>query len=164
MERTALIYYSLNGHTHFIAQKMSKQLDCPKIRLHLKKEFSQTNKFLQYFWAGKSSAFHDKPALANKPIDLTQYDTLIIATPVWAGNVSSPVRSFLTSYALEGKQVYLVANSGGGPFTKAFSSMRKLLTKSTIQKELGVVQPSKETYPEIKETLDAFCKEILAGK
>lgn len=164
MERTALIYYSLNGHTQFIAQKMSKQLDCTTIRLKLQKEFSQTSKFLQYFWAGKSAAFRDKPELANKPIDLTQFDTLIIATPVWAGNISSPVRSFLSSYAIEGKRVYLVANDGGGPFEKAFATMRRLLPKSTVVKEIGFVEVTKDTYPTHKEKLESFCKEILAGK
>ena len=164
MERTALIYYSLNGHTEFIAKKMSKQLDCTTIPLKLEKEFSQTNKFLQYFWAGKSSVFHDRPKLANKKIDITQFDTIIIATPVWAGNVSSPVRSFLSTYEIEGKSVYLVANNGGGTFTKCFASMRKLLPNSSVQKEIGFVEVTKETYPTHKERLETFCKDILAGK
>ncbi len=164
MERTALIYYSLQGHTDFIAQKMSKQLDCPKIRLHLKKEFSTPNKFLQYFWAGKSSAFHEKPRLANKPIDLTLYDTLIIATPVWAENLSSPVRSFLTSYAIEDKKVYLVAHDSGGPFKKCFATMRELLPKSMIEKEIGFVKVTEESYPTHQERLETFCKDILTGK
>ena len=164
MERTALIYYSLNGHTEFIAKKMSKQLDCTTIRLKLQKEFSQTNTFLQYFWAGKSAFFHDKPKLENKKIDLTQYDTLIIATPVWAGNISSPIRSFLSSYAIEGKQVYLVASDSGGPFTKCFTTMRKFLLKSIVHNEIGFVGVTKDTYPTHKEKLEIFCREILAGK
>jgi flavodoxin len=164
MERTALIYYSLEGHTDLIAQKMSKELDCPTIRLHLKKEFSATNKFLKYFWAGKSATFCEKPALANKPMDLSQYDTLIVATPVWAGNVSSPVRSFLAAYVIEGKQVYLVAHDSGGPFDKCFATMRALLPKSKLKKEIGFVNVTQETYSTHKEKLEAFCKEILAGK
>ncbi|MBI9095489.1 MAG: hypothetical protein JEY71_11450 [Sphaerochaeta sp.] len=164
MERTALIYYSLEGHTDLIAQKMSKELDCPTIRLHLKKEFSTTNKFLKYFWAGKSAALHEKPALANKPIDLSPYDTLIVATPVWAGNVSSPVRSFLATNVIEGKRVYLVAHDSGGSFEKCFATIRALLPKSKVQKEIGFVKVTKETYSTHKEKLEAFCKEILAGK
>ncbi len=164
MERTVIIYYSLNGHTQFIAQKMSKQLDCPTIQLHLKIEFSKTNKFLQYFWAGKSAVFRDKPELANKPIDLAQYDSLIIATPVWAGGISSPVRSFLSSNAIEGKKVYLAANNSGGSFEKCFATMRKLLSKSTVKGEIGFVEITKDTYPTHKGKLEEFCKEILAGK
>lgn len=163
MERTALIYYSLNGHTEFLAKKMSEQLDCPTIQLKLQKEFSQTNKFLQYFWAGKSSSFHEKPPLANKKIDLSLYDTLIIATPVWAEDLSSPIRSFLSTYAIEDKKVYLVANDSGGPFKKCFSSMRKLLPDSKVLNEIGFVQITKDTYPTHKEKLESFCTEILAG-
>lgn len=164
MERTALIYYSLNGHTHFVAQKISKQLDCPKIRLKLKKEFSTTSKFLQYFWAGKSSVFKDKPPLANKEIDLSPYDTLIIATPVWAGNLSSPVRSFLASYAIEGKQIHLVATTSGGAFEKCFASMRLLLQKSIVKDEIGFVEITNKTYATHADRLAVFCTGILKGK
>ncbi|HAF84779.1 MAG TPA: flavodoxin [Sphaerochaeta sp.] len=151
----------------FVRQRvpgMSKELDCPTIRLHLKKEFSSTNKFLKYFWTGKSAVFHEKPALANEPIDLSPYDTLIIATPVWAGNVSSPVRSFLAAYVIEGKQVYLVAHDSGGSPKKCFATMRALLPKSKLKKEIGFVNVTQETYSTHKEKLEAFCKEILAGK
>ncbi|MDD4572977.1 MAG: hypothetical protein PHR69_02055 [Sphaerochaeta sp.] len=164
MERTALIYYSLDGHTHFIAEKFGKHLDCPIIRLKLKQEFSTKNKFFKYFWAGKSSAFHDKPALANAPIDLEAYDTLIIATPVWAGNLSSPVRSFLATSAVDNKQVYLIATNSGGSFGKCFATMRRLLPTSTIRGQIGFVEVDEETYPTHKERLEAFCAEILAGK
>lgn len=164
MERTVLIYYSLDGHTHFIAQKMSRQLQCPTIRLKLEQEFSSTNTFLKFFWAGQSSVFRTKPPLANKTIDLSSYDTLIIATPVWAGNLSSPVRSFLAKYAIEGKQVFLVASNSGGSCEKCFKSMRKLLSKSTILKEIGFVEVTEDTYPNHKERLEIFCDEILAKR
>ncbi len=164
MDRTAIVFYSLNGHTEFIAQKLSEQLDCPTIQLHLTKEFSRTNTFLQYFWAGKSAVFRDKPELANKPIDLTPYDTLIIATPVWAGNVSSPVRSFLSSHSIEDTRVYLVANDSGGRFDKAFATMRRLLPKCTVVKEIGFVEVTEDTYPNHKEKLEAFSKDILSSR
>ena len=162
MQRTALVYYSLHGHTEYIAQEISKFLNCSIVQLKLEKEFSQTSTFLQYFWAGKSSVFHDTPALVNMPIDLTAYDTLIIATPVWAGDISSPIRSFLASYTIEGKNIYLVATNSGGTFNKCFASMRKGLPKSTVVNEIGFVKATKDTYPTYKEKLEAFCKEIQA--
>ncbi|MDT4763405.1 hypothetical protein [Sphaerochaeta sp. PS] len=159
MERTVLIYYSLESHTHFIAQKIGEQLSCESIRLLPLKEFSR-NRFLKYFWAGKSAAFKEKPPLANKDIDLTLYDTLIIASPVWAGNISSPVRSFLSAYAIEDKNIYLIANSSGGPCEKCLSTMRGLLPKSTIKGTACFVQPSEASYASFKDRLDAFCTQI----
>ncbi len=143
---------------------MSEQLDCPEIRLHLEKNFSTTSTFLQYFWAGKSSIFQEKPALANKEIQLDAYETLIIATPVWAGNISSPIRSFLAGYTIKDKRVYLVATNSGGSFSKAFASMRMLLPNSKVYNEIGFVKVTRETLPIHLERLEAFCKEILEGK
>lgn len=162
MDRTILIYYSLDSHTHFIAQKIGEQLSCPTIRLVPIKDFSH-NKFLKYFWAGKSAAFKEKPPLANKDIDLTLYDTLIIASPVWAENLSSPVRSFLSSYAIENKNIYLIANCSGGPCEKCFSTMKGLLPKSTIKRTIRFVQPSEETYGTFRESLDTFCAQVKEG-
>lgn len=164
MKKTVIIYYSLEGHTHLIAQKMSEQLDCPTIRLLLKKEFSKTNAFFKFFFAGQSAVFHFKPELANEKIDLSAYDTLILATPVWAENMSSPIRSFLSSYDLAGKKVFLVSNSDGGSQKKCLASMRKLLPKSEIKKDVSFVKVTEETYISHKDRLDSFCKGISAIK
>lgn len=162
MKKTVVVYYSLDGHTHSVATKISERLDCPVIRLRLQKEFSSTNTFLKYFWAGKSSVFHDKPALANTDVDLHAYDTLVIATPVWAGNLSSPVRSFLAGHSLDGKRVILVATNSGGSFEKCFTTMRKLLSSASVGEEIGFVNITEENYPSHRKRLEEFCEGILA--
>lgn len=41
------------------------------------------------------------------------YDLVIIATPVWASNIASPVRSFLTQYRARMKRVSFLCTLGG---------------------------------------------------
>ncbi len=161
MDKTAVIYYSLDGHTHLVATKMSEQLGCPAIRLHLVKEFSVTNTFLKYFWAGKSSVFHGKPALMDTDLDPDAYDTLVIATPVWAGNLSSPVRSFLSSHSFHGKRVFLVATNSGGSFERCFATMRMLLPAASVGGEIGFVKITPDIYPAHRHRLEKFCEGIL---
>lgn len=164
MDKTAAIYYSLDGHTHLVATKISERLECPAIRLGLHKEFSSTNTFLKYFWAGKSSVFHDKPSLMDTDLDPEAYDTLFIATPVWAGNVSSPVRSFLASHLFSGKRVFLVATNSGGSFGKCFATMRKLLPAASVGGEIGFANITEETYPSHRKRLEEFCETIIAKR
>ncbi|MGE4585190.1 MAG: flavodoxin family protein [Sphaerochaeta sp.] len=162
MDKTAVVYYSLDGHTHLVATKISERLDCPAIRLRLQKEFSNANTFPKYFRAGKSSVFRDKPALVTSNLDLEAYDTFVIATPVWAGNLSSPVRSFLSSHSFDGKQVFLVATNNGGSFKRCFATMRKLLPTASVAGEICFVKITEENYPSHRRRLEEFCENILA--
>ena len=162
MDNTAVVYYSLDGHTHFVATKMRERLDCPAIRLRLQKEFSTTNTFLKYFWAGKNSVFREKPALMDTGMDFQAYSTLVIATPVWAGNLSSPVRSFLAGHSLEGKQIFLVATNSGGSFEKCFATMRSLLPKAAVVREIGFMKVTDATFVAYEGMLRAFCDEVVA--
>lgn len=164
MDKTAVIYYSLDGHTLFVAEKLRERLDCPVIRLHLKQEFSNTHMFLKYFWAGKSSVFHEKPALSPSNLDLKAYDSFVIATPVWAGNLSSPVRSFLASHLFDGKKVFLVATNSGGSFVRCFASMRKLLPTASVKDEIGFSNISEEDFISYQKRLDEFCEGILVKR
>jgi flavodoxin len=162
MDKTAVVYYSLDGHTDLVAMRISERLECPAIRLHLVKEFSITNTFLKYFWAGKSSVFREKPALMDTGLDPDAYDTLVIATPVWAGDVSSPVRSFISSHSFHGKRVFLVATNSGGSFERCFSTMRELLPAASVGGEIGFVKITKDIYPAHRHRLEKFCEGILA--
>lgn len=161
MDRIAVVYYSLDGHTHFVVEKIKERLACTVIRLRLQKEFSTEHTFLKYFWAGKSSVFHEKPVLKNPKMDLDSYDTLIIATPVWAGNLSSPVRSFLASRSFDGKRVFLVATNSGGSFKKCFATMEKLLPTATIIRETGFINITEATYPSQQQQLEDLCAEVV---
>ncbi len=161
MDKTVVVYYSLDGHTHFVASKIGERLECPVIRLRQHNEFSATNTFLKYFWAGKSSVFRDKPPLEDTDLDPDAYDTLVIATPVWAGNLSSPVRSFLSSHPLDGKRVFLVATNSGGSFVKCFATMRKLMPKASVGEEIGLVNITEASSPAQQQSLDAFCDTVI---
>ena len=160
MNKVAVIYYSLEGHTQFVAEKISERLGCPVIRIRLKKEFSTVNTFFKFFWAGKSSVFRETPALADQSLDLEAYATIILATPVWAGNLSSPVRSFLSKHRLEKKRVFLVATNSGGSSERCFATMITQLPTGSVSREIGFINISEETYPIHRKQLEDFCDDI----
>jgi flavodoxin len=159
----AVVYYSLEGHTDFIARKIWEQIGAVPIRLFPRKEFPNDG-FLKYFWCGKSSVFHDKPELSNEPLQLESYDTIVVGTPTWAGSMTSPIRSFLSHEKLKGKNVYLFACNSGGKDDKCFAQMSKYLEGTTLKGWVSFKQPDEENFKDIKDTLDQFCKAIKSGK
>src|ERR1035437_4071434 len=106
--KSAVVYFSLEGSTDSAAHLIAEKTGADLIRLIPEKELS-TGNFKKYFWGGKSAVFNEKPKLANGPIDLTEYEKIIIGTPVWAGTFTPPLRTFLTAYPIKNKKVFLFA-------------------------------------------------------
>lgn len=86
---TLIVYFSLDGNTKFIAEKIAETINADIIELKTNKKYP-TEGFGKYFWGGKSVIFGEKPKLTNNNIDLNLYDAIIIGTPVWAGSFTPP--------------------------------------------------------------------------
>lgn len=115
--KSIVIFYSLDGHTKFVAELLAQELKADLVELELVKPFP-TKGFKKYFWCGKSSVFKEKPKLKTKIPNLHEYDLVVIGTPVWAGNCSSPINTLLSIMGneprLQGKKVGILITNGGG--------------------------------------------------
>jgi flavodoxin len=155
----AVVYYSLEGHTDFVARCIGERTGATLIRLFPKKDFPAEG-FGKYFWCGKSSMFHEKPELANEVSGLEQFDTLVVGTPTWAGSMTSPIRSFLETELPKGKSVYLFACNSGGKEEKCFAGMSKYLDGDTLKGWVSFTEPTEERFDSIEDKLDRFCEAI----
>ncbi|VBB08605.1 flavodoxin/nitric oxide synthase [Lucifera butyrica] len=54
------------------------------------------------------------PVLKHKPLDLAQYDTIVLVYPLWWGTLPRPVASFMKAYDFEEKTIVPVVTHGGG--------------------------------------------------
>ncbi|MFA6783705.1 MAG: flavodoxin [Sphaerochaeta sp.] len=161
--KIAIVYYSLEGHTHFIAEKMGKQISGDLIRLIPKKDFP-TGSFGKYFWGGKSATFHEKPKLSNEMLQLDSYDAIIVGTPTWAGTMAPPVRTFLAHAVIKGKPVYLFACNSGGDDKKCFAQMHAYLKENTSMGCVSFTLPKEENFDTLKGKFESFCKAVEEGK
>lgn len=59
------------------------------------------------------------------PVDLSEYDRVIIATPVWASQAPPPIRTFLTQHKGAKSTAYL-ATCGGGSCEELFDDLDRL--------------------------------------
>jgi len=133
--KTAIIYYSLEGNTDSIAQKIAENSSAELIRLIPQKEYP-TGNFSKYIWGGKSVTFGERPKLTNKNLTLADYDTIIIGSPIWASSYTPPMNTFFHDYPIKGKKVILFTSSAGGESAKAVAKMKEKLVGNEI---LGVV-------------------------
>lgn len=104
-----LVYYSRSGTTRTVAKELARNLSCDTEEI-----VSRKNRFL---W-GTLTCIHDQLFDRDDDIepikkDLSTYNRLIIASPVWVHRISSPMRTFLKYSGLRGKAVCLVLTNNG---------------------------------------------------
>ncbi len=114
MKRKILIvYYSLTGNTHSIANKLKINLHADLERIKPIKELNPNNP-TKFIWGGVQVLMHKKPKLKIFQHELNKYQNIIIGTPVWAFSYSAPINSLLSKNLFQNKKIALFCTSEGG--------------------------------------------------
>ena len=126
------IYYSLTGSGDLVADTLkSKGYDIRKV-------VSKYNYPKSFFWlmmvGGFRAGTNKKDKLIDFNTDISNYDEIVIGSPVWFDRVSPPVNTVLKELDLSGKKVSFIFYSGSGEANKA-SERVKDLGNITILKE-----------------------------
>lgn len=124
MEKKVLvIYYSDTGNTEKVAQHIANETAAVI-------EAIGTPVFGKGIWNYLKRAWY---ALRKKVIsindiknDPAQFDLVIIGSPVWAGHVASPVRSYLMKYSCKISNIAFFVTLGGSGGEGAFKDMKDL--------------------------------------
>ncbi|MCK5559085.1 MAG: flavodoxin, partial [Thermoplasmata archaeon] len=84
---------------------------------------------------------------------------IILGTPVWAWNISPPMRSFLSKFDLTGKNVALwMSHAGDG--IKAMGRFKEILKNANIVDSITFQEPLKKDSDENKEKAIAWIKNV----
>jgi len=144
-----IVYYSLEGNTDVI-------------RLIPKKDFPKGN-FKKYLWGGKSATFGETPKLEEYSFTATDYDVIIIGTPIWAGTFTPPIKTFLTDNKISGKDIYLFTCSSGGATEKFLDKFKNSLKDNQFVDSISFVEPLKNKSGNIDEEIKGFTEKIMSN-
>ena len=85
---------------------------------------------------------------------MDEYDTLFVGTPIWGGHISTPVKSFLTSYDFAGKKILPFCTHGGSGTAQSANDIRAVCPKAEILQSLPIYGSQAESSrDEIKQWL-----------
>ena len=123
MANVLCIYYSRTGRTAKLVADMARELDCEVVKL----EDGVNRKGIVGWLNNGLQAVARKVPAVKKPETkraLKEYDLIILATPVWAGRCSAPMRSFLQQFGDELKRVaYVITRSCDVRYDEVFEQM-----------------------------------------
>jgi len=129
MKAVLVVYFSRTGYTRSVAQEIARATgaDCESI------EERSTRSGLLGYWrsareALRGSAADIEPAAVN-PRD---YALVILGTPVWARNISSPVRAYITKHKRDFQRIALFCTQGGSGGDQVLRKMSELCEQSPI--------------------------------
>lgn len=140
MIKSLVIYYSFEGNTRLVAESMAQSIDADLLSLQPEKEM-ESKGFSKYLWGGSQVMMKRKPALKPFEVNPSEYDLILIGTPVWAWTYSPPVATLLQSVDFSNKYIGLFT-CHGGQNAKTFHHMRKQLDKSIVLGEMDFFEPA----------------------
>ncbi|MBC7537369.1 MAG: hypothetical protein H7281_01005 [Bacteriovorax sp.] len=93
LEKKLVIYYSSSGHTKKLAREISRKVNCDIEEIKTPTSYSG---LFGYPRALIHAFLKTEPVIKKLKHNPADYDLVIVGGPIWAGQLSSPIRSFLT--------------------------------------------------------------------
>ena len=157
MEKCILVYYSFEGNTHFVAEEIASRIGCDILRIEPLNE-AKSHGVMKFVWGGRQAVMKKTPELKKYEFNPSDYDTIIIGTPVWAWNYSPPIRTFFQENHIVGKKVAVFCCHDGGP-GKTLEKMKEELSGNVVLAQADLRSPLKNREKTI-EGIEEFIRGI----
>lgn len=124
------IYYSYSGNGDVIAELFAK--NGYEVRKVIRKKPLSKHFFVAMMKGGFEAASKKKAELVDYNNDVSDYDEIVVGSPIWNGRISSPINTVLSDTNFEGKKLSFVLYAGGGEAPKAIKRVKDKYPNSEI--------------------------------
>lgn len=136
-DKKIVVFYSYTGHTKYIAEMIKEKLNCDILEIKPVKPYSKDYDLVVEEYQNNESV-KETPKIEEADIDLSQYNKIIVGSPVWWYTITPPIRTFLKEYDLSGKTIIPFATNAGW-LGKTFKEIKSLCPNSNVVKEMNIV-------------------------
>jgi flavodoxin len=153
--KSLVVYYTRSGNTKFVAETIAAELgsDLEEI-VDLKKRAGK----LGWILAGKDSTQEKETKIAPIKLSPTDYDLIVIGTPIWAWKPTPAIRTYIAKNNLSGKKVALFLTMDSDS-KQAVEKTKALLPNSILVGELALPK-ALEDKEATKKKITEWCKSI----
>ena len=137
MSRKAIVYYSYSNNTKKIVDEIIKSVKADVYEIKPIIPYPDDYELLveqEEHKQGKEEVVE----IEDLKINLKDYDTIILGTPVWWYTMAPPVRSFLKNNDLSGKTIIPFITNGGWIGT-TLEDINKLTKGAHVKNEIDIV-------------------------
>ena len=132
-----IAYFSWSGNTQGVAQEIQRQTGADIFEIMPIPAYSDDyNTVLME--AQRDQHDQARPAIANLPQSIDEYDVILLGYPNWWASIPMPIATFLESYDFTGKTILPFCSHGGGRFGQSLTAIAKLAPQVIIAPGLSV--------------------------
>ena len=143
----------------YVCEKVSKELGADLIELVPVKAYPDKG-MVKFLWGGSAVTFKKKPELEPYKFNASDYELVILATPVWASSFTPPLRTFLENNDLTGKKIAVIATSAGGKSAKCIAALKDASKVDSLVAELSLIDPKDHPGEENEKKISEFVEKI----
>lgn len=135
-KKTLIVYYSFSNNVHTIVEDLQKQIEADVLRVEPAEEnvdyaannYAAGSDLIAAIRANPNNA-SSYPAIKTTIGDLSGYDTIIVATPLWWSNMAAPMQTFLFTYGAQmaGKDIALIVSSASSGISGVEEDAKRLI-------------------------------------
>lgn len=153
-----VVYYSLSGNTQKAAEKLAELLGTDIVRLETARSMPKSYP-LQIVVGGGQVMMGSKPKLKPLEKDLTEYDEIILGTPVWNSKAVPAVNTLLKDKKIAKKVTGVFTLSQGGDMKKCMVALSGKLPR--LMYSASLLDQKMRGSKHNKEKLEQFAEMIL---
>lgn len=139
--KTLIVYYSYTNNVHTIVNDLRTKIDADVVRVEPAEkglDYAANNYAIgSALIAGIRNNPNDAssyPAIDPVNVDLSQYSTIIVGTPLWWSNMAAPMQTFLFQHGQEmaGKNIGLIVSSGSSGISGVEADAKRLIANGNF--------------------------------
>ena len=123
--KTLIVYFSFSGNNELLAKELRNTLNCDLYPVRELKKRAGISIFLDIL-------FKRTPAIKKPDINLADYDHMILVSPVWAGRIANPLKSFIKLKKEQIADYSFISLCGAGGNKDLEAELRRLTGKKPI--------------------------------
>lgn len=140
--KTLVAYYSYTNNVRTIVNELATQKEVDVVEIQPAEEgldYAANNYALGTQLLNAINAAPDDaasyPAIKPVSVDLTQYDDIIIATPLWWSQMAAPMQTFLfnNGAAMEEKNIWMIVSSASSSISGVVADAERLIPDGNFQ-------------------------------
>ena len=126
MSKILVSYFSASGTTKRVAEKVAAAINGDLFEIDPKKKYTEED----LDWTNKQSRSsiemneNIKPEIVSKVSNLDDYDTIVLAFPIWWYKEPTIIDKFLEENDMNGKKVYVFVTSGSSSIDSTYKSLK----------------------------------------
>jgi flavodoxin len=126
--KSLVVYYSLTGKTKLVARAIAEALNATLLEITETK--ARRPGGLVYLTGSFAALMNRGSKISPVDVDLKQYETIFIGSPVWASRPAPAINSFIYRTDFEGRSVIPFSTMGGDNAKGALANMTAKIEKS----------------------------------